>query len=57
MPKLLLVGVIERTCLKTVIREITNIKDCFLIVHDDKTGGSQSTREVCLRQVVWSGKY
>lgn len=29
MPKLLLVGVVERTCLKTVIREIPGIADCF----------------------------
>lgn len=35
MPKLLLVGIIERTCLKTVIREIAGITDCFL-VKDEK---------------------
>ncbi|KAI0082411.1 beta and beta-prime subunits of DNA dependent RNA-polymerase [Panus rudis PR-1116 ss-1] len=29
MPKLLLVGIVERTCTKTVIREIPGITDCF----------------------------
>ncbi|KAL0949316.1 hypothetical protein HGRIS_009392 [Hohenbuehelia grisea] len=37
MPKLLLVGIIERTCRSTVIREIPGITDCFA-VKDDKTG-------------------
>jgi hypothetical protein len=35
MPKLLLVGIIERACLKTVVREISGITDCFL-GKDDK---------------------
>ena len=48
MPKLLLVGVVEKTCLKTVVREIPNIKDCFLVVNDDnKKGSSRPTRQVC----------
>ncbi|KAF8580902.1 beta and beta-prime subunits of DNA dependent RNA-polymerase [Ramaria rubella] len=38
MPKLLLVGVIERTIVKTVVREITNVKDCFLLTEDSKDG-------------------
>ncbi len=29
MPKLLLVGIIEKTCLRTVVREIPGITDCF----------------------------
>ena len=29
MPKLLLVGLVERACVKTVIREIPGITDCF----------------------------
>ncbi|KAL4241893.1 DNA-directed RNA polymerase subunit [Abortiporus biennis] len=29
MPKLLLVGIVEKTCLKTVVREIPGITDCF----------------------------
>ncbi|KAF8471484.1 beta and beta-prime subunits of DNA dependent RNA-polymerase [Gautieria morchelliformis] len=40
MPKLLLVGVVERTCRKTVIREIANIKDCFVVV-EEKGGVSK----------------
>lgn len=35
-PKLLLVGLVERTCRKTVIREIPGIKDCFRIKEDGK---------------------
>jgi len=31
MPKLLLVGIIERTCRKTIIREIHGITDCFKV--------------------------
>ncbi|THH26811.1 hypothetical protein EUX98_g7375 [Antrodiella citrinella] len=38
MPKLLLVGIVERTCLKTVIREIPGITDCFNS-KDDRDGG------------------
>lgn len=37
MPKLLLVGIIEKTCTKTVIREIPGITDCFKS-KDDKGG-------------------
>ncbi|PSS35416.1 hypothetical protein PHLCEN_2v1571 [Hermanssonia centrifuga] len=37
MPKLLLVGIVEKTCLKTVIREIPGITDCFKS-KDDKGG-------------------
>lgn len=29
MPKLLLVGIVEKTCMKTVVREIPGITDCF----------------------------
>ncbi|KAH8094813.1 beta and beta-prime subunits of DNA dependent RNA-polymerase [Cristinia sonorae] len=36
MPKLLLVGIVERTCLKTVIREIPGITDCF---KNEESGG------------------
>ncbi|KAG2154984.1 uncharacterized protein EDB93DRAFT_1130600 [Suillus bovinus] len=31
-PKILLVGIVERTCLRTVIREIPGITDCFSVV-------------------------
>ena len=37
MPKLLLVGLVERVCLKTVIREIPGITDCFKS-KEDKSG-------------------
>ena len=37
MPKLLLVGIVEKTCLKTVIREIPGITDCFRS-KEDKDG-------------------
>ncbi|KAI0335618.1 beta and beta-prime subunits of DNA dependent RNA-polymerase [Cubamyces sp. BRFM 1775] len=39
MPKLLLVGLVERVCLKTVIREIPGITDCFKNEEDAKNGG------------------
>jgi hypothetical protein len=35
-PKLLFVGLVERTCQKTVIREIPGIKDCFRVKEDGK---------------------
>lgn len=38
MPKLLLVGLVERVCLKTVIREIPGIMDCFMNEEDSKNG-------------------
>ena len=38
MPKLLLVGVVERTCLKTIVREIPGIKDCFRMHEQSKDG-------------------
>ncbi|KIK67830.1 hypothetical protein GYMLUDRAFT_1014032 [Collybiopsis luxurians FD-317 M1] len=38
MPKLLLVGIIERTCRATVIREIPGITDCFQTKEEGKKG-------------------
>ena len=38
MPKLLLVGLVERTCAKTVVREIPGIVDCFQLAGDDNSG-------------------
>ncbi len=38
MPKLLLVGLVERVCLKTVVREIPGITDCFMNEEDAKNG-------------------
>ncbi len=45
MPKLLLVGIVEKTCLKTVIREIPGITDCFKS-KDDK--GGETVYRVCI---------
>ncbi len=36
LPKLLLVGLVERVCLKTVVREIPGITDCFMNEEDGK---------------------
>ncbi|THV08343.1 beta and beta-prime subunits of DNA dependent RNA-polymerase [Dendrothele bispora CBS 962.96] len=38
MPKLLFVGIVERTCRATVIREIPGITDCFQTKEDGKKG-------------------
>lgn len=38
MPKLLFVGIVERTCRATVIREIPGITDCFQVKDDSKKG-------------------
>lgn len=39
MPKLLFVGIIERTCRAAVVREIPGITDCFAVKEEDKKGG------------------
>lgn len=52
MPKLLLVGIVEKTCVKTVIREIPGITDCFMSKEDGKNGETiytVRTRFTCLR--------
>jgi len=38
VPKLLLVGLVEKTCAKTVVREIPGIVDCFQLAGDDNSG-------------------
>ncbi|KNZ77148.1 DNA-directed RNA polymerase I subunit rpa1 [Termitomyces sp. J132] len=38
MPKLLLVGIVERTCRATIIREIPGITECFQTKDDSKPG-------------------
>ncbi|KZT72559.1 beta and beta-prime subunits of DNA dependent RNA-polymerase [Daedalea quercina L-15889] len=43
MPKLLLVGIVERTCVRTVIREIPGITDCFKSREDASDGSSVYT--------------
>jgi len=39
IPKLLFVGVIERTCRATIIREIPGITECFQTKDDSKKNG------------------
>ncbi|KAH9939980.1 beta and beta-prime subunits of DNA dependent RNA-polymerase [Amylocystis lapponica] len=43
MPKLLLVGIVEKTCLKTIVREIPGITDCFKSQEDGKNGDTVYT--------------
>lgn len=35
VPKILLVGIVERTCAATVVREIPGIQDCFIASKED----------------------
>jgi len=52
MPKLLFVGIVERTCRATVIREIPGITDCFQIKDDSKKGEEPEIKVCCL--AIWS---
>lgn len=45
----MLVGLVERTCQKTIIREIPGIKDCFR-VKEDSSGKDKGVIKVC----TWS---
>jgi DNA-directed RNA polymerase I subunit RPA1 len=38
MPKLLFVGIVERVCRATVVREIPGISECFQVKDDSKKG-------------------
>ena len=40
MPKLLFVGIVERACRVTVIREIPGIADCFQTKGDSQNGSA-----------------
>ena len=40
MPKLLFVGIVERACRATVIREIPGIADCFQTKEDSQEGSA-----------------
>ncbi|KAF9226653.1 beta and beta-prime subunits of DNA dependent RNA-polymerase [Gyrodon lividus] len=51
-PKLLLVGVVERACRKTIIREIPGITDCFKLA-DDKKGKIQLTTNGSNFRGIW----
>ncbi|KAH9482769.1 DNA-directed RNA polymerase I subunit rpa1 [Psilocybe cubensis] len=39
MPKLLFVGIVERACRSTIIRQIPGITDCFQVKQDNQKGG------------------
>ncbi|TFY55951.1 hypothetical protein EVG20_g9124 [Dentipellis fragilis] len=43
VPKLLLVGIVERTCLKTIVREIPGIVDLFRVREPNKDGSINIT--------------
>ncbi|PBK69851.1 beta and beta-prime subunits of DNA dependent RNA-polymerase [Armillaria solidipes] len=43
MPKLLFIGIVERTCRSTIIRQIPGITDCFQVKSDGKSGDSRVT--------------
>ena len=47
MPKLLFVGIVERTCRATIIREIPGITECFQTKDDNKKIGEPEIK-VCL---------
>ncbi|ETW83790.1 hypothetical protein HETIRDRAFT_314577 [Heterobasidion irregulare TC 32-1] len=38
LPKLLLVGIVERTCVKSIVREIPSITDCFRVREPNRDG-------------------
>lgn len=38
MPKLLFVGIVERACRATVVRQIPGITDCFQVKGDSQKG-------------------
>jgi len=40
MPKLLFVGIVERVCRATVIREIPGISECFQVKESNKDEGA-----------------
>ena len=47
MPKLLFVGIVERTCRAAVIREIPGITECFSSKEDGKKGEKSSVKVRC----------
>ncbi|KZT29285.1 beta and beta-prime subunits of DNA dependent RNA-polymerase [Neolentinus lepideus HHB14362 ss-1] len=52
-PKLLLVGIVERVCQKTVIREIPSISDCFRVREESKDGKTKLTTNGSNFQGLW----
>ncbi|KAI0307221.1 beta and beta-prime subunits of DNA dependent RNA-polymerase [Multifurca ochricompacta] len=54
LPKLLLMGIVERTCTKTVVREIPGITDCFLVKEASKDGSLKITSSGSNLQGLWA---
>jgi len=53
MPKLLFVGIVERACRATVIREIPGISDCFQVKDDGQKGSEPEIKvTVSLNDVI-----
>lgn len=44
MPKLLFVGIVERACRATVVREIPGISNCFQTKDDSQKGAEPETK-------------
>ena len=47
MPKLLFVGIVERACRATVVREIPGISDCFQTKDDSQKGAEPEIKVHC----------
>jgi hypothetical protein len=41
LPKLMVVDIVERVCIKTVVREIPGIVDCFRVKEASKDGSTK----------------
>ncbi|KAI0033330.1 hypothetical protein K488DRAFT_47922 [Vararia minispora EC-137] len=52
-PKLLLVGIVEKVCLKTVIREIPRIAECFRVREKQKDGSVKVTTNGSNFKGIW----
>jgi hypothetical protein len=48
MPKLLLIGIVERTCRKTIIREIPGIVDCFRVKDEGENAKIKAYTEMLI---------
>lgn len=51
MPKLLLVGLVEQTCRKTIVREVPGVADCFPVKEDKK----ETYEKVCATPIYQHG--
>lgn len=52
MPKLLFVGIVERACRATVVREIPGITDCFQVKDTSQKGKEP---EISVRHHLFAG--